>query len=87
MANQHFIVGVHIHNRLQRVPPVQALLSEYGCQIRTRLGLHEASENVCSPHGLLLLELVGDEAKCRELVSRLQAMDGLEVQQMVFDHP
>ncbi len=87
MHNTHRIVGIHVTDRVQRAGEVQQLLSEYGCSIRTRVGLHHLDGDVCSPNGLLLLELFGDEAPCRALTEKLAAIDGVEVQQMTFEHP
>jgi hypothetical protein len=86
MHQDHIILGVHIHNRMKEAPSVQALLGEYGCHIRTRLGLHETGETFCSGAGVILLELVGDPARIEELESRLSAIDGVSVQKMVFGH-
>lgn len=86
MKARHVIFGVHVNDRVQRVPDVQKLLSEYGCYIKTRIGLHHVDENACSPRGLIVLEMFGDEAKSQELSKKLTAIDGVEVQQMVFDH-
>jgi hypothetical protein len=83
---KHIILGVHVTQRLNHVPQVQQLLSEFGCYIKTRLGLHEVSENVCSTNGLMLLEMFGDEKKCHELKDKLSAVDGVEVKSMEFDH-
>jgi len=83
---KHFILGVHITNRLQKAGEVQKIFSEYGCNIRTRLGLHEANDQVCSPAGVILLELVGEEAECEELAAKVAAVPGVEVQRMVFHH-
>ncbi|HQH27572.1 MAG TPA: hypothetical protein PLP17_09275 [Oligoflexia bacterium] len=83
---KHIIYGVHVQDRLSRVPDVQALLTEYGCNIRSRIGLHHVDNNVCSHQGLILLEMFGDEAECRKLAAKLTALDGVEVQQMIFDH-
>jgi len=83
---KHIVFGVHITDRLKRVEAVQHLLSEYGCNIKTRLGLHEVSEKFCSPNGLLILEMAGDEKKCLELADKLAAVKGIEVQKMVFNH-
>ncbi|NLH18090.1 MAG: hypothetical protein GX455_16055, partial [Phycisphaerae bacterium] len=47
----------------------------------------EAGENFCSPNGLLLLEMVGDEKTCMELADKLAVIEGVEVQKMIFDHP
>ena len=84
--NDHLIFGIHVKKRLKRAGQVQELLSEYGCHIRTRLGLHEASPGVCSPDGLILLEMIGDRAACRELATKLAAVDGVEVHTMEFTH-
>lgn len=82
----HFILGVHITDRLKEAVRVQGLLTEYGAHIKTRLGLHEIEAAGASPRGLVLLELVGDEAVCRDLAGRLGAIEGVEVQQMIFSH-
>jgi hypothetical protein len=82
----HIILGVHIHNRMKEAPAVQALLGEYGCHIRTRLGLHETSETFCSGTGVILLELVGDPAKIGELEKKLSDIAGVDVQKMAFGH-
>jgi hypothetical protein len=83
--DKHIIFGIHITNRFTHVPEAQSLFTEYGCNIKTRLGLHEV-ENKCSPNGLVLLEMYGDEARCHELAAKLAAIEGLEVQKMVFTH-
>lgn len=82
---KHIILGVHITNRLKHAGEIQNLFSEYGCNIKTRLGLHEV-ERVCSANGLVILEMHGDEARCFELADKLAAVVGVEVQRMVFDH-
>ena len=82
----HLIFGVHITNRANQVPDVQHLLSEYGCNIKTRIGLHRVDQQFCSPRGLILLEMYGDLKTCRELATKLNAMQGVEVQEMLFEH-
>ncbi|NLX15299.1 MAG: hypothetical protein GXY44_16850 [Phycisphaerales bacterium] len=83
---RHIVIGVHISDRVHHVPGVQNLLTEYGCSIKTRIGLHAVNENYCSPNGLLLLEMAGDEKPTFEMVERLKAIDGVDVQMMVFEH-
>ncbi len=84
---KHVILGVHITDRIHRVDSVQHLLTEYGCTIRTRLGLHETQAGFCSPNGLILLEMTDDEKNADELAARLSALEGVEVQKMIFNHP
>ncbi|MCX7427607.1 MAG: hypothetical protein NTW96_18500 [Planctomycetia bacterium] len=86
MEEPHVIYGVHVTNRAAQVPNVQGLLSEYGCNIKTRVGLHHVDEKVCSPRGLILLEMVGDLATCRALKTKLANLEGVDVQEMVFGH-
>jgi hypothetical protein len=84
---QHIILGVHITDRVHHVRPVQEILTEYGCSIRTRLGLHEAEKGFCSPNGLLILEMTDDLPTAQDLANKLNAIEGIEVQTMVFGHP
>jgi hypothetical protein len=83
---KHIIFGVHIDDRVREVPDVQRIFTEYGCNIRTRIGLHHVDEKFCSPRGLILLEMFGDEATCHELAAKLNGLEGVEVQKMVFEH-
>ena len=83
---RHLIFGVHIQRRRQLVPEIQALLTEYGCNIRSRIGLHQVDDNSCSHQGLILLEMFGDQNVCDELKQRLSGLSGVEVQTMVFEH-
>jgi hypothetical protein len=85
--DNHVIVGVHITDRLENATRVQQVFTEYGCNIKTRLGLHEATRDVCSPNGLILLEMVGDEQHCLGIMDKLSAIRGVYAQKMVFDHP
>jgi hypothetical protein len=84
--DKHIVMGVHITERVKHAGDVQKVLTEFGCQIRTRLGLHEADKKVCSPNGMILLDLVDDDVQVAGLKSKLTAIDGVEVQSMVFDH-
>jgi hypothetical protein len=79
------ILGVMIPNRVENAPQVQNLLTKFGCNIKTRLGLHEVNEKTCSISGLVLLELFGDVSDCVELEKQLRALKGIQVQKMLFE--
>jgi hypothetical protein len=79
---KHTIFGVHVSQRVDNVPAVQAVLSKYGCNIRARLGLHDADGTSCSPSGLLLIDAFGPEIEA--FYSDLQRLEGVEVQRMDF---
>ncbi|MBN2584522.1 MAG: hypothetical protein JXL80_15780 [Planctomycetes bacterium] len=82
----HVIVGIHVTERTRHANEIQKVLTQFGCSIKTRLGLHEASAEFCSPNGLILLECVCGGGECDQMVTQLEAIEGLEVQKMVFDH-
>jgi hypothetical protein len=80
---KHTIFGVHISQRVKNVPAVQAVLSKYGCNIRTRLGIHDADGTSCSPSGLLLVDAFGPEME--DFYKELQALEGVDIQRMDFE--
>jgi hypothetical protein len=86
MEDPHVVYGVHVTNRATQVPNVQHLLTEYGCNIKTRIGLHHVDENACSPRGLILLEMFGDRAVCEQLKAKLAGLEGVDIQEMIFEH-
>jgi hypothetical protein len=83
----HIIVGIHITDRVTHAGEVQALLTRFGKNIRTRLGLHEAVDDSAGPNGLILLETVGSAAEVDALCDALRQLRGVQVQQMYFSHP
>ena len=86
MEEPHVIYGVHVTSRAAQAPDVQSLLTQYGCNIKTRVGLHHVDEEVCSPRGLILLEMLGDLTTCQELKTKLASINGVDVQEMIFPH-
>ena len=87
MVEDHIIVGVHITNRVRNAAAVQHVLTDYGSCIKTRVGLHEIeAENNGSPNGLILIEFVGGRDGCRNMTAQLEAIEGVEIQSMVFSH-
>jgi len=79
------IMGFVLHERVKTASKVQELLSKYGCDINTRLGLHVASPESCSPQGLILLEFIddADEAVANFQKELLEIAD-VEIQKMIF---
>lgn len=81
------ILGIKLENRFQEVPEVQRLLTEHGCIIKTRIGLHQQVEtnDPCSEKGLILLELNdGRDPEVRELEQKLGSIEGVQVRKMEF---
>ena len=84
MSKDQIIIGILVKNRKGCSHKVQEILTEYGCSIKTRLGLHEASEDFCSGSGVIILELIKGSDKKDEICAKLKEMDCVDVQTMVF---
>lgn len=77
------IFGVRLDNRTNTAVEFQRTLTNHGCIIKTRLGLHEVADNRCAPNGLILLEVIScDEAS--EFENELREIEGIEIQTMRF---
>ncbi len=79
------ILGILIRDRQKEAGNVQALLTKFGCSIKTRLGLHEVSADNCSVTGLIILELTGDVKEMDKLELELLKLEGVETQKMKFE--
>lgn len=85
-TGDHVIAGIHVKNRTKNVSGIQKVLSAFGSCIRTRLGLHTTTERYSSKNGLIIVELVASEAKITKFCKALEALKGVDVQFMIFDH-
>lgn len=78
------ILGIRLDNRTQTAVDFQKTLTQYGCSIKTRLGLHEVANNMCAPNGLIILEIINDD-EGEKLKNDLLQISGLELQSMKFN--
>jgi len=83
-TNETWILGIRVSDRVHAITEVQTLLTKFGCSIRTRVGLHDVVNDSCSPGGVILLQLVGDNAERQKLESELQQINGVTVKRMVI---
>jgi len=88
MSNKdnHLIIAIHITDRISEVSTMQAVLTKFGCIIKTRLGLHSIADNNCASSGIIILELLDNEAEMKKLSDALTAIEGVEVKNIVFEH-
>jgi len=86
MTESHKILAVHITDRMKDAVSVQKVFTEFGCNIKTRVGLHDVGEQFCGPSGLVVIEWYGDRAEAERFQTALKAVDGVGVQAMVFEH-
>ena len=83
-TSKRVIVGVNITNRVKHVRQVQQVFTDYGCQIKTRLGLHDTGEGFCSPNGLILLEMAGSASDTAVMLRSLKGIAGVEAKKFEF---
>jgi hypothetical protein len=84
--DDHIILGIHITNRLKNAVDVQKVFTEYGCNIKTRIGLHDVDDRACSPSGVVLIEFFGNQDEAGAMLDKLNVVEGVQVQKMVFGH-
>lgn len=82
----HIVVAIHVTDRVKQAGMVQKVLTDYGANIKTRVGLHEPTERGSSPSGIILLELVGSQATAKALIAALRKIGGVEAKSLVFAH-
>jgi len=71
---EYKIVAVKVGNREGVAQDMQGILTEHGCAIKVRLGLHDMPENSCSPAGLVLMEVTGENSEIQAMVLKLNAL-------------
>lgn len=79
------IIGINVLDRIKEAGRTQKVLSKYATSIKTRLGFHELSEDVCSRNGFVILELTGEISNWDSLENELNEIGGVNVQKMSFD--
>lgn len=82
MAEHVNILGIRIEDRVKEAGEVQKVLTQFGCSIKTRLGLHEVSSDLCSSSGLILLELTGLKEEQQKLHDALLKIPGTLIRKM-----
>ena len=72
------IMAIKVNGRIANAPIVQEILTKYGCNIKTRVGFHEANEDQCSMDGILILQVFGEEAEIQAMFNELEKLDGVK---------
>jgi hypothetical protein len=72
------VMIVLINKRRESAPDAQRILTEFGCIIKTRIGIHDGVLDKCSNEGLIMLELVGERSQIKGLEDKLNALKGVK---------
>ncbi len=73
------IIGIKLENRSSDAIKLQEILTSYGCEIQTRIGLHPTNENKCHNYGIILIEV---KSKVNEICDALSKY--WQIQMMEF---
>ena len=74
--NDYRMVLIRVSHRVDCAQKLQQVLTEHGCSIKTRLGIHEAG-STCGIDGLIMLQLVSDIPDTQKLMDDLGNIDGV----------
>ena len=77
IMNCYYIIGLRINHRHANAAKLQELLTQYGCSIRLRVGLHETSEVSCSDDGVILLQACGEAETIGNMMRACNDLDGV----------
>ncbi len=83
--NQIRVITILVRDRIKEAGKTQKLLTEYGNIIKTRLGSHEVSEDVCSRIGVIILQLAGNPDEWTIFENKLSEIGGIEYKCSTFD--
>ena len=78
------ILGIKVHNRVETAVNFQEIITSHGCEIKTRIGLHNISNVTCSTYGIILLEIPNNKSALK-VEKDLLNIEDVEIQKMVFD--
>lgn len=73
----YYVIGIRMDNRVSNALKLQEVLTKNGCKIRARLGLHEASDDMCANDGLIVLQPCGEKEDVEQLVNDLNNLKGI----------
>jgi ribosome biogenesis SPOUT family RNA methylase Rps3 len=84
MTKEIRILGLLITDRIKEAGRTQEVLTRFAHIIKSRLGFHEVTEDVCSRVGVIILQLSGKSCDFDELEQALSKIEGLELRHMSF---
>lgn len=76
------IMAIKLDKRRNEAVAVQEILTEFGCLIKVRLGLHEVQPAVgptCSEEGIILLQLQGEKKEIAKFAASLKKKSKVKV--------
>lgn len=75
------IMGLRVDHRQANAPKLQEALTQNGCRIKMRIGMHEAGD-ACSDDGLILLQVCGGPGEAGQMLEELNGIRGVSAKLM-----
>jgi hypothetical protein len=79
------LLAIRINDREDTSLKIQQVLTTHGCKIKTRLGLHDDGDGVCSQAGTMILQLHCSVDEGKTVADDLLKIDGVKAQFINFD--
>lgn len=64
------IIGIKLENRSSDAIKLQEILTSYGCEIQTRIGLHPMNDYKCNNYGIILIEVKSKVNEIYDVLSK-----------------
>ena len=77
------IIGILIEDKRGNVGKVQEILSEFCCDIRTRLGINDYDEKTCASRGIILIDVPRGE-NADKIKTKLNSIQNVTIKEMDF---
>jgi len=74
------VLLVLLSDRKETAVTFQKILTDWGCMVKTRLGIHDGVLDHCSNYGLVVLDIVGEKQKLEEMTRKLNLVKGIKAQ-------
>jgi len=78
------LVAIKIENRQVTAVRVQNILTDNGCLIKVRLGLHDIRSKTCTTSGLILLEVQADNSQLDKMLAALNDIEGVTAKGLII---
>lgn len=75
--NCYYIIGLRVDHRHSNALNLQKTLTEFGCNIKLRVGLHETGEDFCSDDGVIMLQACGDKETIGKMMDAFINVEGV----------
>lgn len=78
------VINILVGDRKESAMKVNEILAKYGCNIQTRVGMHEATKT-CSNVGFIVLQMTGEMSEHDKMLEELNSIEKVKAQRFEMD--